>query len=298
MLQVRDKKILFLVFIVLFLFTLLFLYFDNKRNKESLLILEKIERESEFRKEIENLGIVASAISIYDVTKDEKIFGKNDSEHRPLASLIKTLTVITALENQKEKDITISKNALNQNGDYGFRVGEVWDIEDLAKFTMILSANDGAYALSENIPNFLENLNTNAKKLQMKSNFANVTGLDIDKEKGGAYGSALDANKMAIYLYKNWRNIADATTLKNTTFKSKTGFIYNIENTNLIVDQIPNLLFSKTGYTDVAGGNLSIIFKNKYDQIIAITILGSTKEGRFLDMGKLVDFMYNTKYEK
>jgi D-alanyl-D-alanine carboxypeptidase len=43
-------------------------------------------------------------------------------------------------------------------------VDEVWDVEDLAKFTMILSANDGAYALSEKDPYFIENLNLKIKR--------------------------------------------------------------------------------------------------------------------------------------
>jgi D-alanyl-D-alanine carboxypeptidase len=52
---------------------------------------------------------------------------------------------------------------------------------------------------------------------------------------------------------------------------------------------MPNILFSKTGYTVLAGGNLTIIFKDKMKHDIAITVLGSTISGRFSDMEKLVN---------
>ena len=55
-------------------------------------------------------------------------------------------------------------------------------------------------------------------------------------------------------------------------------------------------IFSKTGNTTLAGGNLTIIFKNKIGHNMAITLLGSTEEGRFSDMEKLVEIAYNLDY--
>jgi D-alanyl-D-alanine carboxypeptidase len=79
------------------------------------------------------------------------------------------------------------------------------------------------------------------------------------------------------------------TTLPEITFKSETKYIHKIKNTNIIIEKIPNLFFSKTGFTTLAGGNLTVVFENKAGHILAITLLGSTKEGRFSDMGKLVE---------
>ncbi|MEK7104417.1 MAG: hypothetical protein AAB868_00065, partial [Patescibacteria group bacterium] len=59
---------------------------------------------------------------------------------------------------------------------------------------------------------------------------------------------------------------------------------------------IPNILFSKTGLTPLAGGNLTVIYKNKYGHNIAITILGSTSEGRFSDIERIVNMLNDLNY--
>lgn len=240
---------------------------------------------------VESTPILAKAYSIYDITLDQKIYGKNDDVSLPLASLVKTMSVIIALNNYKQdEEIYISENAINQTGDFGIFANEKWNISDLAKLTLISSANDGAYAISEKDPEYLEKMNNKAKRLGMKNTlFLNSTGLDIDTKKAGAYGSAEDANIMAIYGLKAYPVIFSATILPEINLKSESGFIHNVKNTDIILDKIPNILFSKTGYTELAGGNLTIIFKDNMKHNIAITVLGSTFSGRFTDMEKLVN---------
>ena len=76
--------------------------------------------------------------------------------------------------------------------------------------------------------------------------------------------------------------------------KSESGFEHNFKNTNILIGKIPNLLFSKTGFTEIAGGNLVVIFKDKGGREIAVTLLGSTFDGRFADMEKIVNILYNS----
>ena len=54
-----------------------------------------------------------------------------------------------------------------------------------------------------------------------------------------------------------------------------------------ILSQIPRVLASKTGTTDLAGGNLAIIFKPNPTKTVVAVVLGSTPAGRFSDMLKL-----------
>jgi D-alanyl-D-alanine carboxypeptidase len=63
---------------------------------------------------------------------------------------------------------------------------------------------------------------------------------------------------------------------------------YSAENTNVVIDKIPNLIASKTGYTDLAGGNLVIAFDAGLNHPIIISVLGSTEKGRFSDVLQLV----------
>jgi D-alanyl-D-alanine carboxypeptidase len=54
------------------------------------------------------------------------------------------------------------------------------------------------------------------------------------------------------------------------------------------VNRFPDLLLSKTGYTDLAGGNLVIVYDAGINHPIAIVVLGSTEDGRFTDVSQLI----------
>ena len=51
---------------------------------------------------------------------------------------------------------------------------------------------------------------------------------------------------------------------------------------------MPGLLRSKTGFTDLAGGNLAVIFDAGMNHPVAIVVLGSTQSGRFTDVKTLM----------
>lgn len=257
------------------------------------------DRIAKMQSALSEVPVEAKAVSVYEIDSGREIYGKNQNEPLPLASLAKTMTVLVALADHEPGSlITISQNALNQEGDYGLWVSEKWKIENLARFTLIGSANDGAYALTEGDTGILEKMNEKAKKIGMENTlFLNSTGLDADSEKAGAYASARDANVMAMYALKARPEIFSVTSWPEISLKSESGFQHNIKNTNIIMGDIPNLLFSKTGFTGLAGGNLTVIFKNKDGHEIAITVLGSTFAGRFSDIEKLVNALYNQGYE-
>jgi len=280
---------------LLLAFTLVAILFSAenfKLNEQVRLEEESVEK---IKIALENTPVLARAVSVYDITRDRKIYGKEDDIPVPLASLTKTMTVIVSLGAHKGNPlITISKDAINQAGDFGLFQYEKWRANDLAQFTLLSSANDGAFALTEGIENFLEKMNTQARKIGMTNTlFLSSTGLDFDFENSSGLISAEDANTMAIYALRLYPQIFGATALPEINLKSESGFSHHFKNTNTIVGKIPNLLFSKTGFTNVAGGNLTIIFKNKDGHDMAVTVLGSTFEGRFSDMENLVNTLYN-----
>jgi D-alanyl-D-alanine carboxypeptidase len=68
---------------------------------------------------------------------------------------------------------------------------------------------------------------------------------------------------------------------------------HKAQNTNMDVDQIPGLIASKTGYTSMAGGNLVIAFDASIGRPIIVVVLGSSLDGRFTDVSKLVSASQN-----
>ena len=291
----KKNNLLLFILIVLTLEAILFSIGNDRlniafRNKENQ--IKKIQNT------FLNIPIEARAISIYNQTLGRKIYGKNDNIGMPIASLAKIMTAVIALNNKPTNDIiSVSLDAIKQEGDYGLFVNEKFKIKDLTEFTLIGSVNDGAYALAQNTDNSLKKMNGKARKIGMENTlFLNSTGLDIDENTAGAYASAQDVNIMSGYALKAYPEIFGTTIMPEIKINSISGFNHKIKNTNNILNKIPNILFSKTGFTPLAGGNLTIIYKNKYGHNIAITVLDSTFDGRFSDMEKIVNTLYNIEY--
>ncbi|MEK7558529.1 MAG: serine hydrolase [Patescibacteria group bacterium] len=243
----------------------------------------------------------AKAIYVYDLGRDKVLYEKNADLALPLASLAKLMTAFVALkEAPKGTLITIDGESLAKEGDTGLILGEKWTLKKLVEFTLTTSSNDGAAAIAlafnskrENTnaksKTFVERMNEEALKLGLShTRFLNETGLDEAQSKVGAYGSARDISALLGEFLKQYPEILEATTYAIQSIYSENK-IHNIENTNKETSKIPGLMASKTGFTDIAGGNLIIAFDAGLGQPIIITVLGSTQEGRFSDMETLAE---------
>ena len=59
------------------------------------------------------------------------------------------------------------------------------------------------------------------------------------------------------------------------------------KNTNIISNEIPRVIFGKTGFSDLAGGNLAMVVDRGFENYVIIVVMGSTEQGRFEDVKKL-----------
>ncbi|MDQ3245129.1 MAG: hypothetical protein M3P22_02190 [bacterium] len=288
----NKDNIYLLVFLVLIT---VFLYYNNPKLEQQNKINTNTDeqRYSILRENIEkDTEIKAKAISIFNITTNTKLYGHNDTVIFPIASLTKIMSAMIAKNTIKNEEIIISRDALNQTGDNKLFLNEKWNRDELLKFSLVLSSNDGMFAITKEDKFFILEMNKKAKKIGMKySMFYNTTGLDIDSNKAGAYSTAEDINTLAIFAMNVHKDIFDVTRLDNAMFLSNDKYEHTIKNTNIMINQIPNILFSKTGNTTLAGGNMVVIFQNSKAEKIAITILGSSVEGRFVDMMKLINLL-------
>lgn len=250
----------------------------------------------------QEISLEAKSAVVWDVVNQKEIFSKNGDLPLPLASLTKVMTALTADKYVTgNKKILITENYLSPEGDSGLAVGDFWETKDLRDFMLITSSNDGALALaaaasqSINISEkeaevmFIKKMNDLAKQIGLlNSKFLNEHGLDKSVDRGGAYGSAKDMALLFEYVIKNNPLILEATRYKNLHFKSEQKE-YDATNTNIFIDSIPGIIASKTGFTDLAGGNLVVAFDAGLGRPIVVSILGSSREGRFNDALKLVN---------
>ncbi len=256
-----------------------------------------------------NVSINAKAVYVWDVANNQALFKENEQLPLPLASLTKIMMADTALDIvSPTSTIFISKDALDSDGDTGLYLNESWFFKDLLNYTLTVSSNDGATAIAEftgaklshtsdqssemfsqNQQRFVDQMNTNARKIGLSNtHFLNPTGLDIDTAQAGAYGSAQDIAKLFAYNLKNHPEILENTKYPRITVTSESNFKHVGINTDIAIDQIPGIIASKTGYSDLAGGNLAVIYDAGINHPIVVVILGSTYDGRFADMLELI----------
>ncbi len=241
------------------------------------------------------IPLEAKAAIVYDLAFGTTLYEKNADAQLPLASLTKLLTVYAALtELAPHTPITISTEATHLDGPHAFTKGQTFTLSDLARLTLVASLNDGAAAIAletaarKNVSP-QQALAGTAAALSLSQTYAvNGNGLDVNPAISGGYGSAHDLARLAGALLKKAPDIASATTQDFAQAASLAGTIFKVKNTDPIVGTIPRLLLSKTGFTDLAGGNLVLVFDAGIQHPIAVVVLGSSMKARFTDGSALV----------
>lgn len=288
------------ILVVLILVMVFFIY--SKLNKPQENLANLISTELTETKAFSNIELNAKSAYVYDVYNDKVLYKKNEFVQLPLASITKLMTAMTAVESPyKNSDIKIEREFLSEEGDSGLLSGETWALGDLLDFTLVVSSNDGARAIASVIGAleldtadydlgrraFVRQMNINAQNMGLKQTyFVNESGLDEDSVSGG-YGSAIDVATLFQYMLKNHPDVLEPTKFPTINISSMDA-VHNANNTNTDIGIIPGLLASKTGYTDIAGGNLAIAFDASIGRPIIVVVLGSTRESRFDDVSKLV----------
>ena len=252
----------------------------------------------------------AKSIVLYDLTDNKILYEKNPNEKRSIASLTKTITIMTAIEeieNLNEK-VIISQDILDkvdkEASTSGLKAGDIVTYEDLLYAIILPSGADAAlstaYSLFETEDEFVEKMNNLAKKIGMnQSQFKNVHGLDYN----GHYSTANDLRILLEYALKN-KTFKDIYTTKEYTLTNKlkvsSTLIISTNNDKEIQKNTSKILGSKTGSTSKAGKCISVLFKYKKHELLLV-ILGSDKKIsstiNIEEALEIIDFV-NNNYDK
>lgn len=238
----------------------------------------------------------AKAAIVYDLSTGHALYEKNARTQLPLASLTKLLTVYAASDAlMMNSSVTLSPEAVAAEGDSGLTAGESFTVTDLAKLALVASSNDAAAALAlaagDSKQATSESLLAGvAAAVGLSQTYAlNGTGLDESESLSGGYGSAQDVALLAGAVARKMPEIARATTKPRVSVYSYQGIHHQLPNTDTLVERLPGLMLSKTGFTDLAGGNLAVVFDASFGHPVAVVVLGSTREARFTDVDELVE---------
>lgn len=290
----KNKEALILSVSLLLPLLILTLFFVTKPQTKDL-----PENELVFEKEYQfDPKIKASSAMVTELKTGKILYAKNENEKKPIASLTKLFTVLVAneyLEKQKTNTITINEQHLKTFGDSGLKVGQLWKVKDLIDYALISSSNDSANALAlstfdGNFGAFVGEMNNISRKLGLANTFfSNPTGLDNNSQTNvGAISTAKDITKLLRYITLNKLDLYNESRLeqKNVTYDEK---IYEMKNTNKSIYKLTGVLLSKTGYTNLAGGNLLVVADFGLNNPISVVVLGSTVEDRENDVISLME---------
>ena len=221
----------------------------------------------------------------------------------PLASIAKVMLALVVDEVLVNDDIVeVSSRAL-ERGEGGLNWGEAWSMRDLLDYTLVASSNVGAEALAEKADARLREvylsapageaavwrMNDLAREIGLqKTEFKNVSGLDLDITRAGALGTARDVAHIFEYAVSNKPGLFTGTTRSGLSLAPLNFPKRYANNTNYAIAEIPGIVLGKTGTTDLAGGNLAVAFESE-GHIIVVVVLGATTEGRFGAVTRLVD---------
>lgn len=266
----------------------------------------------------ESILLEARAGYVLELKTGAVLFSKNENEKLPLASLTKLMTAFVARERLQESVVvTLTRDDLSAEGDSGLRPGERWRLGDILNVMLLVSSNDAAHAVAgfvgtDGLPNqsvdsssaraiFVQMMNEKALALGLaQMQFFNESGLDVAVsqsgqlaqvsilEQGGGYGSARDVAILFSELWKKYPETIEITAHKDAHIYSQDEVAHILPNTNEIVGHIPGLVASKTGFTNLSGGNLAVIFDRGMGDPVVAVVLGSSYKGRFDDIQKLV----------
>lgn len=250
------------------------------------------------------LSLIAKSAYVLDLTTNRVLYSKNPDSQLPLASLVKVPLILAVSEVFEPNTlITIPPHTTPDGAGVRLPSGLRFQAGDLMNFTLVASSNEGAAILTEAAEESLRvkypsatpgsaalwRMNDIAQNLGLTDMvFRSTNGLDQSDTQAAAYGSAHDVALLFAYAAKTTPEPFAHTSRDTIKIRATTGETVSAVNTDESLPAIPGLIMGKTGYTELAGGNLAIVFEVGPAHPVVAVVMHSTQGGRFADMEKLV----------
>ncbi|MBQ7227107.1 MAG: D-alanyl-D-alanine carboxypeptidase [Clostridia bacterium] len=246
-------------------------------------------------KGVPNVGS-PSAVLI-DADTGTLLYDLNSKEHRPVASMVKIMTLLLAFEAidngqlAMDERITVSENASSMGGSQAFLDAHAeYEAEQLIKAIIIASANDACVAIAErlsgSVEGFVSVMNQKATELGMNdTNFVNCTGLPAPNQ----YSCAYDASLMFKSLIKHEKYF-EYSRVFTFDFEHPSGRKTMLTNTNKLVRAYEGCDGGKTGFTNEAMYCLSATAMRNGTRLICVVTGASTSKIRNAEICKLFDY--------
>ncbi len=257
------------------------------RNEEMNFEKYGIEKDPELVAPVVN----AKGAIVVDVSTGAVLWHKDAYKRLPIASITKLMSALVVLENVEDMGAYVTMSALaseKEGSRIGVKAGEEFTVNDLLNASLVRSANDAIYALSEYVAgtsqDFVAMMNEKAKYMHLGStSFANPVGFDNEENFSSAYEITLIARELLKY-----PQIRDITAQKELIIYNKSGKKYKLKSTNKLLNSYLNIYGLKTGTTDLAGQSYVALGLVDGNREILVVVLNS--EDRFQEAKVIFDW--------
>ncbi len=208
-----------------------------------------------------------------DLDSNVDMYRFNTGERWALASLTKLMTAVIAIENVGlDKVATVSEKTMAVDGTAGnLQLGEQYAVGELLKAMLAVSSNRAAAAIADayGASQFVDQMQMKASSLGMtQTTYVEPTGLSFLNQ-----GTVGDLERLVAYIYRNHPEIFDITRQKTVTIHEETKNSGSaLLNINAFAQTRDDFFGGKTGFTDLAGGNLITIFNHEGRKLLFIVL--------------------------
>lgn len=239
---------------------------------------------------------VSAKAGLFIETKTGAIlYSKNPNQKLPIASLVKVMTALIALEHKSLDDqYLVSERAAQMEPDKMLLIaGERLTLKELLNGIFLISANDAAEVIAEGTTGsweeFLKLMDSKASQLGMKDTyFANPTGLDEDTN--NSYSTSYDLAILTRYLIMHYPEVVDISKTDHIYLpKTLDHQDYDMYSGINLLTTYPGVVGFKTGYTPQAGYTLITLARKNNYEVIGV-LLGS--EARRDEAKELLDYSF------
>lgn len=237
----------------------------------------------------------AHAAIVLDAESGTILWQKNATERRSIASITKLVTAMVVIDRVRDLDevVTIPESVMNIEGTKvgcptsvicnspRLYAGEQVRVKDLLAAMLMFSANDAATALGVHVSGseekFAELMNARMKELGAgNSHFCRPSGLELDVNEEMCYSSAYDIARVMAHLIQHdkYDVLWEIMRTDKMTFASLDGaVIHELDNTDRLIGDLPNLVGAKTGFTPRAGYSLALATEDPSRKHFVISVV-------------------------
>ena len=235
-------------------------------------------------------AITAEAAILMDLNTGEVLYGKQEHQKRPPASLTKVMTGYLAAKHMLDREqlVTISTFAAETGeSSLDLKPDDVLSFEHLLYGALLKSANDACVAIAEYIAGseeaFIDMMNLQACLLGCaNTKFKNTNGLPEENH----YSSAYDLAVMTRAAMQN-QTFAQIVQTKNHLVQWQDGRKLLVHNTNRLLREYPGAIGVKTGTTNEAGQCLIAVAERDERKVVVVVL---KSKNRFYDATVLLDY--------